>query len=149
MKLFADHKMVAYTDQIVQNWEEGVKVASQMLINNGYVNEEYINKIITITNELGQYYVIAPKIALLHTAPNEKMRQNAISFTYFKNPIIFKPEDRYHVNFCLALVAKDNFSHINILQAVAQLFSQQEFLHELQTCNSNNELMKVLQKYDN
>lgn len=147
MKLF-EKNMIDYVDSPVADWEQGVELGSQLLISNKYVGQDYIDEIIKITAEHGPYYIIAPHIALLHVAPKENTKANAISFTYFKNPIKFKAEEHYHVNFCLALLAKDNSSHMDILQAVAMLFTNQDFLNELQKCSSKKELIKVFKKYD-
>lgn len=147
MQLF-NKNMIDYIDSPVADWKQGVVLASQLLINNKYVGQEYVEEIISITAEHGPYYIIAPKIALLHVAPKPNVKENAISFTYFKNPIIFKTDEHYHVQFCLALLAKDNSSHMDILQAVALLFTNQNFLADLNQCQSKKALVKILKKYD-
>ncbi|WP_368487191.1 PTS sugar transporter subunit IIA [Spiroplasma sp. DGKH1] len=147
MKLF-NKKLINYTDQPVSDWQTGVHLGSQLLINHGYVTPDFPTKVIKITDELGPYYVIAPQLALLHINVDPAILKTGISFTYFKNPIIFKDEPKYHVNFCLALAAVDGNSHMGLLQAVATLFTNQQFLQELKNCSSQKELVKIIKKYD-
>ncbi|AEM68761.1 PTS sugar transporter subunit IIA [Mycoplasma putrefaciens] len=141
-------ELIDYIDKKVDSWEQGVEIASQLLIQNGYVDNSYPKEIIKITKQNGPYYIVAPKIALLHLTPKPEWKENVISLTVFKEPIIFKNESRYHVNFCLALLAKDNSSHIDILQKFALLFNNQEFIEQLEKIKNKKDLELVLEKYD-
>ncbi len=81
--------------------------------------------------------------------PDSTILKNGISFTYFKIPVAFQEEQKYHINYCLTLSAEDNFSHIELLQQIAKLFSKKEFLTDIKKCSSTIELIKIVLKYDN
>ncbi|WHQ37343.1 PTS sugar transporter subunit IIA [Spiroplasma sp. SV19] len=148
MKIF-DEKLLQYIDKPIKKWEEAIKIGSNLLIENDYVQNDFPNKIIEITNDLGPYYILASKLALLHIMPDSTILRTGISFTYFKIPVAFQEEEKYHIKYCLALSAEDNFSHIELLQQIAKLFAKKEFLTDIKKCSSTTELINIVKKYDN
>ncbi|UWD35080.1 PTS sugar transporter subunit IIA [Mycoplasma cottewii] len=143
-------ELINFVDNEINSWQKAIEIASESLIKNNYVDDSYWKEIIEITDKTGPYYIVAPKIALLHLSPKPewKDKENALSLTVFKNSIKFKQEPRYHVNFCLALFAKDNSSHIDIMQKFAILFTNQKFLAELENAKNIDDVYKVLERYD-
>ncbi|WP_425379739.1 PTS sugar transporter subunit IIA [Spiroplasma endosymbiont of Stenodema calcarata] len=148
MKIF-NKKLLQYIKKPIKKWEEAIKVGSNLLIENNYVQNDFPTKIIKITNDLGPYYILAPKLALLHIMPDSTILKTGISFTYFKIPVAFQEEKKYHIKYCLALSAEDNFSHIELLQQIAKLFAKKEFLTDIKKCSSTIELINIVKKYDN
>ncbi|WP_347938187.1 PTS sugar transporter subunit IIA [Mycoplasma feriruminatoris] len=143
-------ELVTYIDTKIDSWQQAIYVANDLLLKNDYVDNDFSKEIIELTNQIGPYYIIASQIALLHLTPKDKWKDknNAISLTVFKHPIDFKEEKRYHVKYCLSLFAKDNHSHIDLLQKFATLFNNKEFLNELEKVQNTQDLLLVLQKYD-
>ncbi|ACU78345.1 PTS sugar transporter subunit IIA [Mycoplasma mycoides] len=143
-------KLVTYIDTKITSWQQAIQIANQLLINNHYIDDNFSKELIELTNKLGPYYIIAPQIALLHLTPKEewKNKNNAISLTVFKEPVVFKDDMKYHVKYCLSLFAKDNYSHIDLLEKFANLFSNKDFLNELEKVKNTQDILLVLQKYD-
>ncbi|WP_434333214.1 PTS sugar transporter subunit IIA [Mycoplasma capricolum] len=143
-------ELVSYIDTEITSWQQAIQIANQLLVKNHYVDDDFSKEIIELTNKIGPYYIIAPQIALLHLTPKEKWKDknNAISLTVFKYPVIFKQEQRYYVKYCLSLFAKDNHSHIELLQKFAVLFNNKDFINELEKANNTQDILIVLQKYD-
>ncbi|WP_338991563.1 PTS sugar transporter subunit IIA [Spiroplasma endosymbiont of Seladonia tumulorum] len=148
MKIF-NEKLLQYIEKPINKWEQAIELASELLITNNYVKTDFLTKIIEITNDLGPYYVVAPKLALLHIMPDSTILKTGISFTYFKIPVKFQKEDKYHIKYCLALAAEDNFSHIELLQSIAKLFAKKEFLTSIKNCSSSIELIEIIKQHDN
>ncbi|UZK63953.1 PTS sugar transporter subunit IIA [Mycoplasma mycoides subsp. capri] len=143
-------KLVTYIDTKITSWQQAIQIANQLLINNHYIDDNFSKELIELTNKLGPYYIIAPQITLLHLTPKDewKNKNNAISLTVFKEHVVFKDDTKYHVKYCLSLFAKDNYSHIDLLEQFANLFSNKEFLDELEKVKNTQDILLVLQKYD-
>ncbi|WP_277945760.1 PTS sugar transporter subunit IIA [Spiroplasma citri] len=43
----------------------------------------------------------------------------------------------------------DNFSHIELLQSIAKIFTKKEFLTSIKNCSSTMELIEIIKQYDN
>ena len=45
----------------VNDWQTAVRIASKPLLEYGYIEESYVEAIISSVNEIGPYIVLAPK----------------------------------------------------------------------------------------
>ena len=106
----------------VKDWREAIHVAVQPLVNGGYCEARYIDEIIKNTEKLGPYYVLCENLALVHGSTDQGVLKRQIAITLLEEPIKFK-EDGYNVRVMVTLAATDSDSHMEILQAMSQLFS--------------------------
>ena len=59
----------------VDNWEQGIALAAQPLLNQDYFEQSYITSMIDSVKKLGPYIVIAPEIAIAHARPNDEVNK--------------------------------------------------------------------------
>lgn len=130
-------------------WETGISLGSDILNENQLISKEnhflFVQKLEAATKKFGPYYIIAPDVALLHVAPQTYMKQNSISLTCFKKPILFPGDKKVH--FCLALLAIDNNSHLETLSKVATLFSNEKFINDLKKVKNQNGLEVLIERF--
>lgn len=106
----------------VDSWEESVKVAVTPLVEQGYVEERYIDGIIGNAKEYGPYFVICPDLALLHARPEQGVLKRQLAVTVLRQPIRFKPEGP-DVRLLVTLAATDPDGHIDVMRQLAIMFS--------------------------
>ena len=63
----------------VDNWEQGIALAAQPLLNQDYFEQSYITSMIDSVKKLGPYIVIAPEIAIAHARPNDEVNKIGLS----------------------------------------------------------------------
>lgn len=114
----------------VKDWREAIHVAVQPLVNGGYCEARYIDEIIKNTEKLGPYYVLCENLALVHGSTDQGVLKRQIAITLLEEPIKFK-EDGYNVRVMVTLAATDSDSHMEILQAMSQLFSEQDSVQNI------------------
>ncbi|MDI4567766.1 MAG: hypothetical protein E7Y34_01650, partial [Mycoplasma sp.] len=119
----------------------------QTLLREKIIDNTYIEEILDTTKNLGPYYLIAPKIALIHNKPNIKWKKNCLSFSYFKIPILFENKKENPINYFINLVTRDSISHIELIKQVVNIFSNQIFVNDLETINSIESLITLFKKY--
>ena len=96
------------------DWKDAIRIAAKSLLDNGYINEQYVEDMIKSVEDAGPYIVLAPNIAVPHARPNGNVAKMAISLTKLNEPVNFRNEEEDEDNwvrilFCLAAV--DSSSH--------------------------------------
>lgn len=119
--------MVIESDSIRLNihaadWREAVTLAALPLVEGGYITLGYIESIIKSVEEMGPYIVIAPGLALSHARPDETVIRNGLALTTLASPVDFGSEND-PVSVILTLAATDSESHLEKLQAVAEILA--------------------------
>lgn len=109
----------------VKDWKEAIRTAVQPLVDGEYCEERYSDEIIKNTEKLGPYYVLCENVALIHGSTDQGVLKRQIAITLLKNPIKFK-EDGYEVRILITLAATDAESHMEVLQAMSELFASKE-----------------------
>lgn len=150
MQIF-EKSLIKYIDNSKKiPWEEGIARGSEILNESKIINKQnhlsFLQDLKDATNQFGPYYIISPDVALLHISPKSYMKQNSISLTCFKKPIVFPGNKKVH--FCLALLATDGNSHLEILSNVASLFSNELFINKLKKIKNQSGLENLIEEFD-
>ena len=119
-----------YLRDRVQDWKEAVHIACEPLIEQNYCTTAYEDAIYEITERLGPYYVLCENLALIHASNQSGVNDTQMAVTVLKESVKFKP-DGYDVRVLVTLVAKDSESHMEGIQAVSNIFSDEKKVQEI------------------
>ena len=126
-----------------KNWQEAIKRAGELLLENGDIEEKYIDNMIDSVNELGPYIVLTKGFALAHSEPSEVVKRTGISLINLEKPVDFgSNNDPVSVVMCMACV--DKKSHIDQLQKIAEKLMEKGMIEKLTNCNSDDELYSII-----
>ncbi len=140
------HQMIQYTQETL-DWKEGIRLAAQPLLKNGFIEERYIDAMIAKVVEIGPYIVIAPKVAIPHARPEEGALKMGISLLHSEKPIQFDFEDEdTNVNLVFVLSGVDNTSHLTALQQLASLLEEEEDIAYMVGEKDINKLYQFIQE---
>ena len=131
------------------DWKDAIRIAAKSLLENDYINEQYVEDMIKSVEAAGPYIVLAPNIAVPHARPNGNVNKMAIGLTKLNEPVNFRNEEEDEDNwvrilFCLATV--DSSSHIVALQQLAVLLDSDEITDELINAKSEDEMLDIINK---
>ena len=73
----------------VQDWEEAVRAAGELLYDNGDVEACYIDNMINIVKEVGPYIVLLKGVALAHARPEQGAKKNRAVSAYAEDTGLF------------------------------------------------------------
>lgn len=130
----------------VESWQKAVEAVAKPLLDNGSIEPKYLERILQLTGEIGPYYVIAPEIAMPHSRPEDGVLKQALSLVVLKQGVNFGSEND-PVKIVLMLAAKDNNSHIEMLSAVAELFSDEEAVQQIIQASDIQTISEVVYRY--
>lgn len=105
----------------------------------GYCESRYIDEIIKNTERLGPYYVLCENLALVHGSTDQGVLKRQIAVTLLREPIKFK-ENGDDVRVMVTLAATDSESHMEVLQAMSQLFEDPESVKKVLGATSEQEI---------
>lgn len=130
----------------VKDWEEAVRIAGNLLYENGDIEKGYIDSMVDIVNEVGPYIVVMKGVALAHARPNQGAKRIGLSLLTLKKPVCFGNSENDPVHLIFALSAVDNSSHIDLLSELAVIFDDKYGMKELAACSNKKQLLEVIEK---
>lgn len=126
------------------NWEDAVVEAGKLLLKNKKIEGKYIEAMIETVKEMGPYIVMAPGIAMPHGRPESGVLDLGISVISLDEAVNFGSSEFDPVKLVFAICAKENKSHIELLQDLSYILDDEELLKETENCNSSKDLLNVI-----
>ncbi|MDW4259775.1 PTS sugar transporter subunit IIA [Staphylococcus saprophyticus] len=126
----------------VDNWEQGIALAAQPLLNQDYFEQSYITSMIDSVKKLGPYIVIAPEIAIAHARPNDEVNKIGLSLLKLNQHINFSEEGHY-ASLIFVLSAVDNEGHLDILRHLATTLGDQEVVNQLLKAQEVKDILNI------
>ena len=132
-----------------ENWEEAVRLSCTCLIEDGSINPEYADEIISAVKEMGPYIVLMPGFALPHAMKGSKNAHNtAIAFMKLAQPVSFDPGNREKdASVFFTLSAKDTDEHLKNMRKLWTMLTNEELCADLLAVSTVEELKVINDKY--
>ncbi len=122
-------------------WKESIKEAAIPLLENGSINQGYVDAMIENVLVNGPYIVVAPNIALPHARSETGALKSAISILKLNNPVLYPNDTEVRLVICLA--AKDSNSHMDALANLADFFLDDDKVQKVLDTSSIDVISEV------
>ena len=142
-KLFKKNNI--YFIERVNDWQDAIKRAIEPLVDQGYCESRYIDGVFENTKKFGPYYVLCENLALIHAGMDQGALKTQMAVTVLKEPVKFKP-DGYDVRVLIGLVASDAKSHVDIMKAIGEIFSDNDTVEKLLATTSKDVVYDIFAK---
>lgn len=139
------NKLIA-TNVQAETWQDAVREAGQLLVNNNLIEPEYIDSMIETVHKHGPYMILAPEICLFHGQPGEMVKEPCVSLVTLADTVYFTEYDNQPIKVAFALGATDSESHLSLLQDVAKLLSDDAFKMLVQSNGAKEEIIKKMEE---
>lgn len=106
-------------------WEEAVKIAGNILIENNCADKNYVEDMIDCINKYGSYMVIIPEIAFPHARTNNNVKKSAFGVVNLKKPVFFP--GNIPVKTIVTFCSKDNKEHLDAFIEIVDFMNQKNF----------------------
>jgi len=131
----------------VENWHRAVELAVQPLIDQGAVENRYLQAIFSMHEQIGPYYVLGEGIAMPHARPEEGVIRTALSLVIVKEGVEFGSEDNDPVYIIFALSAVDSNSHIDMIASLSRFFCDEEAVETLRQAKDKQQVLDIISQY--
>ncbi|MRM11702.1 PTS sugar transporter subunit IIA [Enterobacter cloacae subsp. dissolvens] len=131
----------------VESWPQALEMCAKPLLELRVIAPEYVTAIIEQHHTLGPYYVLAPGLAMPHARPEEGAKGLGLSLLKLRKGVSFGAGEFDPVDVIVMLAAPDKHSHIEMISALAELFSSDEDMAELHQANTLEEIKTVIDRF--
>lgn len=132
LKELVEKKRVCFHEKFA-TWEEAVTAACMPIIEDGSIEQEYIEAIIDCVKKYGPYIVLAPDIAMPHSQEGANgVNDTVLSFMKVEQPVHFQkgnPDKDARLFFVLASI--NNAHHMENMEKLATMLTSEEFVASL------------------
>lgn len=128
----------------VESWPQALEICAQPLLDAGVIEPGYVTAIIQQHHQLGPYYVLAPGLAMPHARPEEGACGMGLSLLKLHHGVAFSADEFDPVDVIIMLAAPDKHSHIEMISALAELFSSDEDLTRLHQAQTLEEIKTII-----
>lgn len=128
----------------VADWKEAIQIAGRPLLEEGAISPAYIDSIIKQKEEIGPYFVIAPRIAMPHTRPEHGATALGLSIVKLGLAVEFQSEENDPVDAIFMFSAPDSNSHIEMISQLAEVLSDDEVMQQIFDSKSSAQLQAIL-----
>lgn len=123
-----------------ENWEDAIAASCAPLLEQGVVEQSYIDLIISNVKELGAYIVIAPNICIPHAQEGAGVHDTAVCFMKTEQPVKFNDDPDQDACIFFAFSSVNNDAHLENLDAVVSLLAEEEHLKKILAAKSVEDL---------
>lgn len=128
----------------VSDWKQAIRLSAQPLLAKETITEEYVEAIFKSHQELGPYYVLAPGLAMPHARPEQGAIKNGLSLLHIKQGVSFNADENDPIYVVIMLCALSGDEHINMITALAEIFSNDERLSALLKASTMETIQTVI-----
>lgn len=125
------------------SWQQAISMAAKPLLESRKIEQRYIDAIIQRTLELGPCMFITDEVVLAHAKIEEGSLDLGFSLAKFDQPIHF--DNQREASIILVLSARDQTSHIKILNDIMEIFHNNI---NVQTLKKATNTMQIYQCID-
>lgn len=133
-------------DLKANDWKEAIEQTAIPLLNDGVINQEYIESMVNALYLNGPYIVIAPHIALAHAKPEDGVNEIGLSVSRLERPIEFGHPEHDPVSLIFNIAPIDAYRHINIMKDIFNIISNDNQIKELIEIDNKEEFIEILLK---
>jgi len=127
------------------NWKDAVKLAFGPLRADKSITDDYIKKVINLTQQKGPYMVIKEGVMLAHATPADGVNKLAMSILSLEQPVKIQTEDLTRtVKVIICLAPNDTTSHMSALTQLMKLMQNENLYKALMTTNTKQEIAELL-----
>ena len=139
------HILLQHTSK---DWETCIKDVAQPLLNDHYINQNYIEAMIAAVNKYGPYIVVGKGVALAHARPEDGVLKLGLSVMTLKEPISFGHETNDPVKLVFCLAATDNFSHLKVMKSIVNIISEEWKIDKISSQYTIDDFKHVLDEFE-
>jgi PTS system ascorbate-specific IIA component len=136
---------VQISDRTDLTWQDAITLSAKPLVENKSIETSYVDAMIEIATKQGPYFNIGDHIALAHARP--EAGSNGISLSLLKTTHdVNLISDDHPVSLWFVLAAKDNESHLEVIQGLMQLLTDTDKLQALLNAQDVGSIIDVVKE---
>lgn len=129
-------------DQKITDWKDIVRISSQSLIDNDYIEEKYVDAVIKVVNKYNAIVNLSNNIIMLHASYKDGAKKLGLSLNVFRKKIKF-PKTEY-ADIVLVLSPIDRESHIKLMFQFLDFIKKKSNITQLLNKKNSQEIFDLI-----
>lgn len=129
----------------VADAEEAIEAAGALLLQEGLIEESYIEAMKDAYKENGPYFVLSPHIAIPHARPEDGVNEASVSFIQLKEPVVFGHASNDPVQLVFGLGASSSGEHLTLLKKLTGLLNDTNNIDKLINATCYDDIKNILE----
>ena len=130
--------------EAVSDWQAAIAAVAAPLLHEQAISQRYVETIIQQKQEIGPYFVIAPRIAMPHARPEQGAEKLGLSVLKLAQGVNFDADENDPVDILFMFAAPDSNSHIEMITQLAEVLSDEEKMAQVLSATNQAELSRLL-----
>ena len=131
-----------------KDWKEAVRKSGEPLVQNGYIEEKYIDAMVKSIEEYGAYVVVSKGFAMPHAKVEEGSIRLGMHLLRLKNPVPFGIDELDPVEFVCCLSVIDHKSYLKAFFNLVNMLRDDRYRKLLHEAESPEKVAKIIEKYE-
>lgn len=135
------------TLESVSDWRKAIQIAAAPLVENHFIETDYVEAMIDVLDKTGPYVVVSPLIAIPHARPQDGVNELGMSLLQLKNSISFSEKGTHPVKLLIVLAAVDGDSHLKALGELTKILNDKKLKDQLIAAESAEKIYELIQMH--
>lgn len=133
-----------------RNWRDAIAVSAGPLLDQGKIEDKYIDAMIDNVRENGAYIVISPGFAVPHEGFDRGCNEVGMNLIRLKNPVTIEDIDGevIEVRFFCCMSTEDHKKHMKAFFHLVNMLTNRGFKEELSNATTSKEAADIIRKYE-
>lgn len=124
------------------DWKDAIKESAKDLLEDGFIEEQYIGEMIKNIERFGPYIVISNGVAVPHASSNFGVNTTGMSLIKLKSPVILKSKNN-EISHLICMASKNN-EHLKAFLDLAKALQNEEIKKRFVSANDSETLYEIL-----
>lgn len=133
-------------DAEAENWEEAVRQAGDLLVQEGMAEPRYVDKMVQNISRFGPYIVFVPGVAVAHAGWDDGSRNLAVSLIRLRRPIAFGHEKNDPVRWVFCVGTAEGNEHVAALFQLMKIITDNQIRQQMEEIKNPEELLELFRK---
>ena len=129
-----------------KNKEDAIRKSGDLLVEHKMATQDYVSGMLADAMINGQYFVIAPGIAMPHTRTEEGALDVGMSIVTLRTPIEFGHPKNDPIRIVIGFCTVDHQKHLKVLAQMRELLIDEESVKGLLEAKEIKDIMKIILK---
>ncbi len=130
------------------DWRDAIRQSALPLLENGYIEERYIDAMIENVEENGPYIVLNKGFAMPHEGLEKGSVKIGMNLIRLRTPVDFGEEDLDPIEFVCCLSAVDHKTHLKAFFNLVGMLGNEEFRRDLHDAKTSREMTRIIERYE-
>ena len=133
-----------------RSWRDAITKSAQPLLEQGKIEERYIDVMIDNVRENGAYIVISPGFAVPHEGFDRGCKEVGMNLIRLTHPVVIEDIDgeQVEVKFFCCMSTEDHKKHMKAFFHLVNMLMNRGFKEELTAAQTSEEAAEVIRKYE-